>query len=122
MPLDLNVNSVSIQLFSSPKGLDFVRNTLRPFLPYDPHDYQLEGVCKSLDGVDVFAIMATSAGKTGFYTMFILMLRELARDPQQCKFRKVEVPGDPAIIVVCPTVGLEEDMVSKVLYRKISGA
>ena len=35
--------------------------------PIQPHDYQLEGICHALDGVDVVATMATGAGKTGFY-------------------------------------------------------
>ena len=34
-------------------------------IPIEPHDYQLEGICNALDGVDVVATMATGAGKTG---------------------------------------------------------
>ena len=41
--------------FSSPDGLVLVKNILitECQLPYEPHTYQLQGVCKALDGVDV---------------------------------------------------------------------
>jgi hypothetical protein len=42
--------------FSSPEGYALCRSILKPLLPYDPHDHQLEGICKALDGVDVLAL------------------------------------------------------------------
>ena len=40
----------------------------------EPHDYQLEGICYALDGVDLVATMATGAGKTGFYCFLMLVI------------------------------------------------
>ena len=37
----------------------------------EPHDYQLEGICYALDGVDLVATMATGAGKTGSLLSFV---------------------------------------------------
>jgi hypothetical protein len=43
-------------VFNSSEGYALCRDIL---LPYDPHDYQLEGICKALDGVDVLAVLPT---------------------------------------------------------------
>lgn len=51
--------------WSSPEGYRLARTILQPSLPFDPHDYQLEGVCKILDGYDLLAVIPTGAGKTG---------------------------------------------------------
>ena len=53
-------------LFSSPEGFALCRRILSEHLPYDPHDFQIEGICKVLDRVDLLAILATGSGKTGF--------------------------------------------------------
>jgi len=47
------------------------KNQLRSI---EPHDYQLEGICYALDGVDLVATMATGAGKTGFYCFLMLVI------------------------------------------------
>jgi len=51
---------------------------------YNPHDYQVEGVCASLDGKDLLAITPTGSGKTGFYTMYILVILAVIADPTLC--------------------------------------
>ncbi|KAJ3535140.1 hypothetical protein NM688_g7019 [Phlebia brevispora] len=81
-----------IEKFSSPEGQSFVRKLLQSTLPYDPHDYQVEG-----------------SGKTGFFSMYMLLLRALSADSNLCSPpRKISL--DPAMVVICPTIGLEEDM------------
>ncbi|KAM5546219.1 hypothetical protein V8D89_000345 [Ganoderma adspersum] len=95
-------------LFSSPAGFRLVREILSKHIPYQPHDWQLEGVCKMLDGKDLVAILPTGAGKTGYFTMFMLTLVELSQDPSLCS-PPVSVPRDPCMIVVYPTNGLEEE-------------
>ena len=57
--------------FSSPEGHQLARRILRPQLPYDPHDYQLEGICKAVDGVDIMVLTPTGSGKTGYYIMYM---------------------------------------------------
>lgn len=96
--------------FSNPHGYDLLRSILRPHLKYEPHDYQLEGVAKSLDGVHLVAVLATGAGKTAYFAMYMLVLQELSKNPNLCNPPK-KVPKDPAMVVVYPTVNLEEEMV-----------
>jgi superfamily II DNA/RNA helicase len=102
-------------LFSSAEGYALCRRILRPLLPYDPHDYQLEGICKALDGVDVLAILPTGSGKTGLLSMFLLVVRALAQDPSLCPTAK-KFPKNPAILVICPTNFIEHQIVRDNIY------
>ena len=68
--------------WSSPEGKTLARTLLRQHTPYDPHDYQLDGVCKCLDGVDLLAVIATGCGKTGYFAMYIFVQPALSRDPK----------------------------------------
>lgn len=47
----------------------------------EPHDYQLEGICYALDGLDLVATMATGAEKTGFYCFLMLVILAISQDP-----------------------------------------
>ena len=55
-------------VFSSPEEFSLCQHILKEYLPYDPHDFQIEGpgVCKLIDGIDLLAILATGTGKPGF--------------------------------------------------------
>ena len=53
-------------IFSSPEGHTLCWLILAALLPYEPHDFQIEGICQTLDGVDLFAILATGMGQTVF--------------------------------------------------------
>lgn len=97
--------------FSTPEGYALARQILRKYIPYDPHDYQLEGVCQVLDGHDLLATLATGSGKTSFYTMYMLMLIELSTNPSLCSPPYSIIPKDPAMIAIYPTIGLEEQIV-----------
>ena len=99
-----------IKKFDSPEGRKFIKDTLRPLLPYEPHDDQLAGVAKSLDGHHLIATARTGYGKTTFLVMYILMLRALAADPWLCSPPR-QIAKDPAMVVVCPTIAIEDDMV-----------
>jgi len=101
--------------FSTSEGHQLTRSVLRPLLPYDPHDDQLEGVCKMADGVDLMALMRTGSGKTGYFTMHMLLLIALSKDPTiVAPFKlKRKVPANPAMVIVFPTNGVEEEMVRK---------
>jgi hypothetical protein len=78
-------------------------------LLYDPHDYQIEGICCSLDGTDLLALTPTGSGKTGFYTMYMLVVLAVLADPTLCPTAKF--PIDPCLLVICPTIPLQLDMV-----------
>jgi hypothetical protein len=68
-------------IFSSPEGHTLCQLILAALLPYEPHDFQIEGVCKMLDGVDLFAILATGMGKTGFLSMYMLVVLAIQKEP-----------------------------------------
>ena len=104
--------------FSSPAGRELVKKILSSRLPYMPHDYQLEGVCKSLDGIHLLAILPTGGGKTGFYAMYMLVLIALSQDPSlRPPNLRHKIPPDPALILVLPTLDLEHDMVYLLMHR-----
>jgi hypothetical protein len=46
-------------VFSSPEGYTLYHRILKEHIQYEPHDVQIEGICKVLDNVDLFAILAT---------------------------------------------------------------
>lgn len=61
-------------LFSSEAGYALCRRILKELLPYEPHDVQIEGVCKALDKIDLFAVLPTGSGKTSFLSMYMLVV------------------------------------------------
>jgi superfamily II DNA/RNA helicase len=63
----------------------------------------------SLDGHDVLATMATGAGKTGFFTFLMLVIRAISEDSSLAIGTHL-FPEDPAMIVICPTKALQADM------------
>ena len=98
-------------VFSSNEGWKLAHYVLRPQLPYDPHDAQLEGICKAIDGVDIMVLTATGSGKTEYFTMYMLLMWSLAVSPELIGPTKKTVPQNPAIVIVFPTNGVEEGMV-----------
>ena len=78
--------------------------------PIEPHDYQLEGICHALDGVDVVATMATGAGKTGFYCFLMLVIRAISQDPN-IALDGMTFPRNPCMLLISPTKALQQDMV-----------
>ena len=60
-------SGISDYQFSTTEGLRLVRKILRQLLPYDPHNDQLEGICKMIDGINLMALTRTSSGKTGYF-------------------------------------------------------
>jgi len=86
-------------------------------LPFEPHDYQIDGVCNSLDGVNLLAITPTGSGKTSYYIMYILVILAVIKDPSLCPAAKF--PKNPCLIVICPPIPLQLEMVMPLLPRKI---
>ncbi|KAJ6559822.1 P-loop containing nucleoside triphosphate hydrolase protein, partial [Mycena capillaripes] len=85
------------------------RKILLDALPsFEPHHYQLDGICKVLDGIDLVAVTPTGSGKTGYLFLTILVMMAIAKAPSLCP--DVKFPADPAIVVVCPTNSIEQQM------------
>ncbi|KAF8147036.1 hypothetical protein K438DRAFT_1868210, partial [Mycena galopus ATCC 62051] len=110
----LNVSFMSEKfLWSSPAGYDLARRILEPTpIPYVPHNHQLEGVCKSLDGVHLFAITPTGSGKTSYYILYITIILEVLKNPVLRPSAKF--PSNPCLVVVCPTIPLQVEMACQV--------
>ena len=96
--------------YNSDTGRALCKQILAKYLPYEPHTYQLDGICPALDGIDLLATIPTGSGKTGYLIMLMLVVREISAD-ETLALGKKKFPKDPAMIVVCPTKALEEDMV-----------
>jgi ATP-dependent helicase YprA (DUF1998 family) len=99
-------------VYNTPASRALVRKILAQCLPpsFEPHDYQIEGICPAMDGEDVLATMATGTGKTGFFIFLMLVIRAISQDPSLA-LGGITFPEDPAMIVVCPTKALQVDMV-----------
>jgi superfamily II DNA helicase RecQ len=95
-------------------GRELCKKILAKYVTYDPHDYILDGVCPVIDGFNLLATTPTGSGKTGFFTLFMLVVREIAADKTLAIGNEV-FPIDPVMIVVCPTKALEEDIVGLVI-------
>ena len=98
---------ISDYQFSTTEGLRLARKVLRQLLPYDPHDDQLEGICKMIDGINLMALTCTGSGKTGYFIMYMLLLLALSMDPSIVAPAKKSVPKNPIMVLVFPTNGDE---------------
>jgi hypothetical protein len=96
-------------IFSSPEGHALCHCILKEYLPYDPHNVQIEGFCKILDNIDLFAVLATRSDKTSFLSMYILVVLAIKKDPSLCT--AANFLHNPCILVICPTKYLEHQMV-----------
>jgi ATP-dependent helicase YprA (DUF1998 family) len=97
-------------MFYTPNGFAVVCQVLLSTLPnFDLHHYQIKGICKVLDGVDLIACTPTSSGKTGYLFLLILVMMAMAKNQSLCP--AASFPKDPAIVVVCPTNSIEQQMV-----------
>ena len=97
---------------SNNDGHQLIRRLLRPRLPHDLRNYIIEGLCKVVDGVHVLLVLKTGGGKMGLFYGYILLLHALKNLGSLCPPLKWKFSPNPVIIVVYPTKGLEEEMVS----------
>ncbi|KAJ6475854.1 P-loop containing nucleoside triphosphate hydrolase protein [Mycena vulgaris] len=111
LPLFLLIIShlcIAFKFYSEP-GFALARKILLSVLPtFEPHSYQLDGICKVLDGIDLVAVTPTGSGKTGYLFLSIIVMIAIAKTPSLCP--SLKFPMDPAIVVVCPTNSIEQKM------------
>ncbi|KAL1944891.1 hypothetical protein VTO73DRAFT_2511 [Trametes versicolor] len=97
--------------FDSARGRALCREILALRFSYEPHDYQLDGVCGVLDGRDILAITPTGSGKTGFLSMYISVMMYFSENPSKHPLLPpAKVVRNPCLLVVSPTKALEYDM------------
>ncbi|KAF9231106.1 P-loop containing nucleoside triphosphate hydrolase protein [Melanogaster broomeanus] len=77
-------------------------------MPTDTHDFQLEVIGYLLDGDDVLLVIATGSGKTDMFIRLMHVIKHIASHPHT--LGSVSFPRDPAMVIVCPTKALEEEM------------
>jgi len=70
---------------NSIQGCQLRKKILAKYLIYDPHNYILDGVCPVIDGFNLFATTPTMSGKTGFFTLLMLVVWEIPRSLQPFK-------------------------------------
>lgn len=66
--------------YNSAAGHDLCKKILAKYLSYKPHDYQLDGVCPILDGLNLLATTPTGSGKTGYFIMLMLVTYKISQD------------------------------------------
>jgi hypothetical protein len=105
-----------ISSFSSPAGQALAREILEPLVGFDPHDYQIEGTCKVLDGTDLVSIIPTAGGKTGFFFMPVLLRKHIRTDTRIAPELRENIRDDGVMVVVLPTIAVEDEMVRGELF------
>ena len=66
---------------------------------YDPHDAQLEGICKAVDGIDINVLTPTGFGNTGYLTMHILLMISLGANPELVAPSMKKVCQNPVMVM-----------------------
>ncbi|KAI5887687.1 uncharacterized protein SCHCODRAFT_01103698, partial [Schizophyllum commune H4-8] len=93
--------------FVSEEGRALIKKILQDTVAIEPHDHQLEALSYALDRVSVLSVTYTGSGKSGYIYMLAIILGALRANPALCP--QADVPRDPVIVVICPTIALEED-------------
>ncbi|KAI0040281.1 P-loop containing nucleoside triphosphate hydrolase protein, partial [Auriscalpium vulgare] len=96
----------SLNLLSE-DGLRLARTLLRPLVPFDIHDYQLEGACALVQGTDLLACLPTGSGKTAFFYLPLLLSTALKKCTRLPESQRARFPANPALLAVLPKNSLE---------------
>ncbi|KAJ7453181.1 P-loop containing nucleoside triphosphate hydrolase protein [Mycena latifolia] len=98
--------------WSDPEGRRTIIEIVKKKIPeWDEglHLWQLKLVIRILDGEDVLCCIATGAGKSALFAVPIIILREMAANPQL--YPDLPVRALPMGIVITPTKGLAANIV-----------
>ncbi|KAI0052629.1 hypothetical protein FA95DRAFT_1601673 [Auriscalpium vulgare] len=85
------------------------RTLLRPLVPFDIHDYQLEGACALVQGTDLLACLPTGSGKTALFYLPLLLSTALKKCTQLPESQRARFPANQALLAVLPTNSLESE-------------
>jgi superfamily II DNA or RNA helicase len=106
-----------IEVFSTTEGRALVKSIVLPLVDFEPHDPQIEGVCKVLDGCDLLVILPTGYGKTGFLFLYMLALNAIRTDERVHTKVRTRIPEKAAMVVIVPTNAVGVQMVRKPSYN-----
>ncbi|KAK6987803.1 P-loop containing nucleoside triphosphate hydrolase protein [Favolaschia claudopus] len=101
--------------WKSTQGRDTVAQIVKKLVPRwknGLHAWQLDLVGRILDGEDLLCCIATGAGKSALFSVPIIVLRELARNPGNYPNLPVRTTF-PVGLVITPTKGLAANIVSE---------
>ena len=88
---------------SSEAGKELIREHFRDLWPRTPQDYRIVAAAKSVNGIDVLAILPTGAGETAILTTFVLILDHMRLNPER-------FPEEP-IVAIYSTNCIKEEQV-----------
>ncbi|KAJ6619931.1 hypothetical protein B0H10DRAFT_2024102 [Mycena sp. CBHHK59/15] len=75
---------IAFKFYSQP-GFDLARKILLSALPtFETHHYQIDGICKVLDGIDLVAVTPTGSGKTGYLFLTIIIMIAISKTLSLC--------------------------------------
>ncbi|KAL1729055.1 P-loop containing nucleoside triphosphate hydrolase protein [Schizophyllum commune] len=103
--------------FASEWGRRLCKKILLETLNEHPHDHQLDVITHALDRKDVLSITYTGSGKSGYIYMFVAVVNAIMADPELCP--TAQFPRNPVVVVICPTISLEEDLELKMKKYRI---
>ncbi|KAJ7213990.1 P-loop containing nucleoside triphosphate hydrolase protein [Mycena pura] len=86
-----------------------VKNLI-PQWPYGLYSYQEEVVLRILDGQDVLCCLNTGGGKSAMFSVPLIALREVAKNPDL--YPNLPTRSRPVGILITPTIGLAANIVS----------
>jgi hypothetical protein len=76
------------KVYNSLEGRNLSRRIFTKYLPFDPHEYQLDGICPVMDGFDLLATTPCGSGKTGYLIMLMLVVCDISADLTWALIRK----------------------------------
>ena len=104
--VDTPPKSGNNHIYNTLTGFQREQTILRSSQTFEPHDWQIEGICSVLDNLDLMVTTATGSGKTGLFIMLMLVICMISQEPSLALGPR-RFPKDPAMIVVCQTKALE---------------
>ncbi|KAI0054732.1 P-loop containing nucleoside triphosphate hydrolase protein [Artomyces pyxidatus] len=111
------MSSPSGETWSSPQGLETLRNMLRSLIPQwnnGPYEYQLNSTAAILDRRKQIVVAACGEGKTALSYMHLLVMQELIRNPSLPRFG-LHIPEGlkPTVLMVTPLSDLGRSQVAE---------
>ncbi|KAL0057544.1 hypothetical protein AAF712_015815 [Marasmius tenuissimus] len=109
--------------FRSSQGASTLDSIVQKSVPQWPNglrSFQRQSILKILNQQQLLCITATGDGKSALFAIPILVHREIGRNPKEYPQFNVEIRRKPAGLVVIPTKGLANNIVTEMGYLDLS--